>query len=492
MPPGGRTTKPLMKRRDLLRYLGASAALGALPGCGRTGSGSRGSASKPNIVFILADDLGYGELGCYGNTFNETPHMDRLAAQGMRFTDGYAAAPVCSPTRASIMTGLYPVRTGITDYLPPSKISNKHLEPEKYFTVNEALASAGYHTGMIGKWHLDTDFANNPGSPLRHGWHEVIGTETEYIAMGDYFYPYRKINTFTTGADNEYLTDRLFTEACGFVERNSHQPFCLYLSHYAVHDKLDAPAHLVEKYLEKYDVIHGEGAARMTFDPKDWQHKGCPDNPWMAAMVEAMDNGVGKLLDLLDRLGLAENTYVILFSDNGGAASLANNGPLRGFKGSLYEGGIREPLIIRRPGTIQPGGLCHTPVSSIDFFPTFCHWAGARLPGGLALDGRDISPLLAGGSLPGRNLFWHSASLQGVGRSSALRKENLKYIEFQDGRRELYDLASDLGETKDLSHDYSAQAETFREALSAWRSSLNATLALTPDSSGPADSPAVP
>jgi arylsulfatase A-like enzyme len=137
--------------------------------------------------------LGYGELGCYGNTFNETPNLDKLAAQGARFTNGYAAGPVCSPTRASIMTGLYPVRTGITDYLPPKKWTNKHLEPEKYNTLNEALASAGYRTGLIGKWHLDTDFETNPGGPEKHGWQEVIGTETDYIAMGDYFYPYKKV-----------------------------------------------------------------------------------------------------------------------------------------------------------------------------------------------------------------------------------------------------------------------------------------------------------
>lgn len=215
-------------------------------------TGGRGSTHKtkpatpPNIIFILADDLGWAELGSYGNTFNETPHLDKLAAQGIKFTQAYAAAPVCSPTRASLMTGQFPARVGITDFLAPN--SGRLLDPAKHVTLNEALASAAYRTGLIGKWHLDTDFKANKGGPRQHGFHEVIGTETKYIADGDYTFPYDKISTFQTGAENEHLTDRQSAEALTFIQRNKQHPFFLYLSFYSVHTRLEAPEALVNKY----------------------------------------------------------------------------------------------------------------------------------------------------------------------------------------------------------------------------------------------------
>src|SRR5690606_3649967 len=184
---------------------------------------------RPNIIFIMADDLGWGELGSYGNTFNETPNLDKLASEGVKFEQAYAAAPNCSPTRASIITGQYPARVGITDYLPEAEKAKKWLDPAKYITLNEALSAAGYHTGIVGKWHLDTHFELNRGGPKAHGFDEVIGSETDYIADGDYFYPYDKISTFTTGAENEYLTDRQSQEASKFIERNKDRPFFLYL-----------------------------------------------------------------------------------------------------------------------------------------------------------------------------------------------------------------------------------------------------------------------
>ncbi|RYY20318.1 MAG: N-acetylgalactosamine-6-sulfatase, partial [Chitinophagaceae bacterium] len=205
---------------------------------------------KPNIIFIMADDLGWGELGCYGNDFNETPNLDKLAKQGLRFTQAYASAAICSPTRVSIITGQYPARVGITDFLPAK--TNRWLDPAKYITVNEALAGAGYHTGMFGKWHLDTDYETNKGGPKAHGFDEVIGTETKYIADGDYFFPYDKINTFTGGEENEYLTDRQSAEVVGFIKRNKDKPFFAYLPFYSVHTKLDAPEILVDKYKRKF------------------------------------------------------------------------------------------------------------------------------------------------------------------------------------------------------------------------------------------------
>ena len=460
-------------RRGFLK----AAGLGALSAC-TAGWATSSSARKPNIIFIMADDLGYGELGCYGNTFNETPHLDQLARDGVRYTDAYAAAPVCSPTRASLMTGLYPVRTGITTWLPPSTQTDKHLEPDKYITVNEALAAAGYHTGMIGKWHLDTEHRANPGGPLKHGWHEVIGTETDYIAMGDYFYPYKKIATFTDGAADEFLTDRLFAEANGFIERNRSRPFCLYLSLYAVHDKLDAPAPLVDKYKRKYDARYGAGAAdRKWPQPENWRKTGKPDNPWLAAMLEAIDTGVGSLRRQLKRLALERDTYLVFFSDNGGAGGVANNGPLRGAKGSHYEGGIRVPMLIARPGTVPGGAVRATPTSSIDFYPTFCAWAGTPVPDGVKLDGLDLAPTLRGEDLNRDRLFWHFASLSGEGGKSAVRMGRYKYHEFKNGTMELYDLQTDLGETTNLLTRLPDQAERMRRILRAWRKEAGGSLA---------------
>ncbi len=459
-------------RRSFLQATGLGLLSVCLPGCVPQSAGR-----KPNIVFIMADDLGYGELGCYGNTFNETPYLDQLARDGVRFTDAYAAASVCSPTRASIMTGLYPVRTGITTWLPPGDQTDKHLEPQKYVTVNESLDKAGYHTGLIGKWHLDTDFDKNPGGPLKHGWHEVIGTETAYIAMGDYFYPYAKVNTFTEGAPDEYLTDRLFAEANGFIERNRAKPFCLYLSLYAVHDKLDAPKAIVSKYKQKYDAKYGPGEADKKWpQPENWIKKGKPDNPWLAAMLESVDTGIGSIREQLKRLDLERDTYIIFFSDNGGAGGVANNGPLRGAKGTHYEGGIREPMLVARPGTVPPGGTCSTPVSSIDFYPTFCAWAGAALPAGVKLDGLDLSPTLRGETLDRDRLFWHFADLNGVGDMSTVRMGRYKYHEFKNGNMELYDLETDLAESENLLDKLPAKAEQLRHILRSWRREAGGSL----------------
>lgn len=450
------------------KYLRAGATAGVLGLSSLSGSAAD---RKPNIIFIMADDLGYGELGCYGNTFNETPNIDRMAAQGVRFTQAYAAAPVCSPTRASIMTGLYPVKTGITDYLPPSTMTDKYLEPKKYVTINEALSAAGYRTGMIGKWHLDTNFDTNPGGPDKHGWNEVIGTETEYIAMGDYVYPYSKIATLDKGAEMEWLTDRLFSEARGFVSRNADQPFFLYLSLYAVHVRLDAPFGLAYKYCRKYDAKYGEGAALEKFPDTKWRHIGKPDNPWLAGMLEKIDDGVGTIFAQLEELGLAENTWVVFFSDNGGDGSVANNGILRGAKGSLYEGGVREPMIVWRPGIVPAGSVCTAAVNSIDFYPTFCRWAGAPLPTNTPFDGMDLTPVLNGAPLGRDTLCWDYLRLDGT-RVTSLRQGDLKLIEFPDGHRELYDLAADPSETTDLSATRPDLLAKLTARLTAWRSSV--------------------
>lgn len=441
---------------------------------------------QPNIVYILADDLGWSELGAYGNDFNETPNLDRLAQQGMRFTDAYAAAPVCTPMRASLMTGQYPARVGLTDYLRAD--DKKHLSPSAHRSVAEGLSSLGYHTGLIGKWHLMGDYSRRRGAPSRHGFDEVIASETRYIGGGDYFYPYKHLPQVEEpkignppgkdGGQGEFLTDRLRHEATRFIERSQegeeNQPFFLYLSHYAVHTRLAAKDKLLEKYKKKYNARHGEGTAGKFDAPDNPRHIGQPDNPYLAAMLESIDRSVGAIMDTLDRLGLTDNTVLIFNSDNGGQRSTPNrsvttNAPLRGGKSELYEGGIRVPLIVRWPGVVEPGIESDEPVSSIDFYPTFLEMAGGTPPQGATIDGRSLMPILRQkGSLGREALLWHypldREHFLGGRSSGAIRKGDYKLIEFYDtGELELYNLAEDLGETSDLSDEQPQKAYRLKQ-----------------------------
>lgn len=416
---------------------------------------------RPNIIFIMADDLGWGELGCYGNTFNETPHLDELSRGGMRFTQAYAAAPVCSPTRASIMTGQYPARVRITDFLPGK--TDRYLAPDKYLTINEVLGSAGYHTGIIGKWHLDTDFEQHPGGPAEHGFDEVIGSETKYIADGDYFYPYDKISTFDEGDENEYLTDRQSSEACKYIERNKDHPFFLYLSFYSVHTRLDAPADLIDKYKQK--LAQNDSSVR--------------GNPVLAAMLERIDAGVGAVVKTLQENGLAENTLLIFFSDNGGAGKVGNNAHLRAGKTWLYEGGIREPLLVYWPGTVAAGAVSDVPVSSVDFYPTFAAAAGATYEKDVVLDGRNLLPLFNGDAAPRRDaLYWHYPSETGNWEkrmASAVRKGDYKLMEIYAGDRlELYNLKADPSEQHNLADDKPRKVAELKKMLDSWKMEVNA------------------
>ncbi|MFT3902190.1 MAG: sulfatase [Niabella sp.] len=434
---------------------------------------------KPNIVFILADDLGSSELCSYGNTFNETPNLDKLAAEGMRFTQAYSAAPICSPARAGFITGQYPARTRITDFL--GNEAPRYLDPAKYYTLNEVLSDAGYHTGIIGKWHLDTKFSNPIGNPHQHGFNEVIGSETKYIADGDYFYPYDKISTFTTGSEGEYLTDRQCKEASDFIERNKKSPFFLYLSFYAVHTRLDAPEALVKKYRQKFDAKYGAGAAAKIYDdPENARHEGQHlDNPYLAAMVEAIDNGVGGIMATLKKNGLEKNTLVIFFSDNGGVAGFANNGVLRLGKSWLYEGGIRENLIARWPSVIKKGSVSDAPVCGIDFYPTFMEMAGARNKPGNIVDGKSILNVFKGNKWErGEPLFWHYPSETGkwVPRMcSAVRMGNYKLLYFYaDKRVELYDLSKDPSEENNIAASQPQKVKELKAALDKWKKEVKA------------------
>ncbi|WP_207534543.1 sulfatase [Desertivirga arenae] len=430
---------------------------------------------KPNIVFIMADDLGWGELNTYASSFNETPNLNKLAAQGTRFIQAYAAAPNCSPTRASIMTGQYPARVGITDFLPGGQATQKWLDPAKYVTLNEALSEAGYHTGIVGKWHLDTHFANLKGGPKQHGFDEVIGSETKYIADGDYFFPYDKIATFDTGAEGEYLTDRQSKEAAAFIKRNKANPFFLYLTYYSVHSKLDAPEDLVNKYKKKFDAKYGDGQAEKIFG----KGPGSPhrDNPYLAAMLERIDAGVGEIMETLEKSGLAENTLLVFFSDNGGAGKGANNGKFREGKMWLYEGGIREPLLIRWPGKVKAGAVEDTPVSSVDFYPTFLSIAGAA-PSKQLCDGLDISPLFKGKVLKRDELYWHypaETAKTPEKMASVVRKGDYKLLEFYaDNRLELYNLKDDPSESRNLTEIFPKKTAKLKKLLDAWKINVNA------------------
>jgi arylsulfatase A-like enzyme len=455
-------------------------ATSALDGAARTG--------QPNIVFFLADDLGQRDLGVYGSTFYETPHLDRLAAEGARFTDAYAACPVCSPTRASIITGQWPQRTGVTDYIgaaqtPQEWKRNTKSLPAPYTdrlaldapTVAKSLKAAGYATFFAGKWHLGPEgwWPENQGFDINMGGHDRGGP----YGGKRYFSPYGNPR-LSDGPEGEHLPDRLATEAVKFMGARRDRPFLIYFPFYSVHTPLMAREDLRRKYEEKRQRL---GLSAQWGREHERDVRLVQEHAVYAGMVEAMDLAVGKVLAALDELGLRENTLVIFTSDNGGLSTSegwpTSNLPLRGGKGWIYEGGIREPLIVRWPGVTRPGSIITTPVSSPDFFPTFLEAAGARPAPGQVLDGRSLVPLLRGGALPERALFWHYPHYgnQGGAPAAAIRRGDWKLIEWQeDGRLELFNLADDLGEQRDLAPREPARAARLKDELHAWQTQVGA------------------
>ncbi|MCP4261091.1 MAG: sulfatase [Planctomycetes bacterium] len=432
-------------------------------------TGGKESEGKPNIIFILADDLGWAELGCYGSKFNETPNLDKLASQGMRFTEAYAAAPVCSPYRAALMTGQYPARIGITDYLRPN--DTKHLSTD-YVTIAEMLRQAGYSTGIIGKWHL-TGYANHGAkevSPDLHGFDEVIVSENRGIGGGSYFHPYhfnREIKKRLPG--KEYLVDRCNLEAVEFIDRHKDTPFFLYLSHYAVHTRLLGKDKLVAKYENKPGAGKGNRAKL--------------NNPHLAAQLESIDEGVGMIMNKLDELGIADNTVLIFTGDNGGEDRVTSNAPLRAGKSTLYEGGIREPLIVRWPKVVKSASLCNKPTSNIDFYPTFLHLAGSRPHKSHHPDGVSILSLLKNpkAELSRDTFYWHypleKPHFLGGHSAGAIRKGNFKLIEFFDtGQIELYNLADDISEQHNLAKNMPAKVTELQKLLAKWLNEVGAKI----------------
>jgi arylsulfatase A-like enzyme len=452
------------------------------------------SASKPppNIIFILADDLGWSDVGCYGSTFYETPNIDALASRGMRFLNAYAACCVCSPTRASILTGKYPARLQLTDWLPgqPDKPEHKlrrptfldHL-PEGEVTIAAALKNAGYETACMGKWHLGgPEFA-----PEKFGFDVNIGG----CKLGhppSYFSPY-KIPALKDGPAGEYLTDRLTQEAVDFIKASKDKPFFLYLAHYAVHKPLEAKPELIEKYKTKAALLRqGEQKVKAN-DTPEFRPEGkmktrlIQNQPVYAAMVQSVDESVGRIMQELKTLGLLTNTVVIFTSDNGGLSTAegtpTSNEPLRAGKGWPYEGGIREPLILQWPRHIEAGSISPEMVISADFYPTFLQIAGLPLRPEQHLDGITLIPALKGFPANDRPLFWHYPhySNQGAAPYGVVRVRNMKLIEwYEDMRVELFNLQQDPGEKHDLATEQPEIAASLRNQLHQWRESVHAAM----------------
>ena len=443
---------------------------------------NRLKAAEPtlmNIVLFLIDDLGWMDLGCQGSAFYQTPNIDRLAREGARFTDAYAACAVCSPTRAAILTGKYPARIMLTDWLPDGRWNPKarlktgrfiRALPLEEFTLAEALRECGYRTASVGKWHLGSE----PFSLPQHHGFDVNIAGNAHGAPGNYFFPYNgnwsipttglrvKWNVLPDGEPDEYLTDRLTDEAITFLRESRDQPFFLYFPHYGVHTPLQAKDEMIAKY-EKIPEDQRQG------DPK------------YAAMVESIDESVGRVLRTLEELSLEENTVVIFTSDNGGFYKATSNAPLRANKGAYYEGGIRVPLIVKWPGVTRPDSVINEPVTSSDLYPTCLAAAGESLRPNQHRDGLNLEPLLEGeDSLNREAIFWHFPHYNrhpSSFPSSVIRRGPWKLIEtFDPEGFELYNLEDDLSETTNLAAEHPELVAELRVQLEAWRHEVGAQM----------------
>ncbi len=475
-------------RRSFLKAAGLCAATLALNPAGAASDPPAAEAKrKPNIVLILVDDLGWADSGVYGSKYYETPNINRLAADGIRFTDAYAACAVCSPTRAAVMTGRYPTRLGVTDWIRSrfqgGEIPEDKKNPTEYVgsnkkkllcppnalwmeldevTIAEALKTAGYTTCHIGKWHLGAD----DWYPDKQGFDYNIGG-CDFGQPPSYFDPYLnekqgKIPTMKPRKRGEYLTDREADEAVKFITEHKDKPFFLYMAHYAVHTPIQGKEEVVNKYKAKA-VTTGQ------------------KNAVYAAMVESVDNAVGRICGALDKLKLAQDTIVLFTSDNGGLVPVTDNTPLRSGKGFPYEGGIREPLIVRWPQAIRAGSMSHEPVTSVDYFPTICEAAGVALPEKREIDGVSIlGHLKSHGSekLDRDAIYWHFPHYRGsVAPYSIIRAGEWKLIKRYEGKQfELFNLSEDLSEKKDLAAKMPEKVKELDGKLVAWLKATGAKM----------------
>lgn len=422
------------------------------------------SDGKYNVVFILADDLGWTDLACQGSPFYKTPNIDKLAQSGMRFTQAYSACTVCSPTRASILTGQYPARLHITDWIKGHIRPNAKLQvpqwtmylPTNVVNIAKVLKNAGFATASIGKWHL----GGKDYYPDKQGFDINIGG-CDKGHPPTYFSPY-KIPTLEDGPQGEYLTDREALESVKFIQRNKDKQFFLYLAHHAVHTPIMAKSNVVQKY----KALRKEGSP----------HK----NAVYAAMIESVDDSVGAIMQTLRELNLEEKTIVIFTSDNGGLLNVTTNIGLRAGKGSAYEGGVRVPLIVYWKGVIKPGSICNVPVISADFYPTILEILGIESPSSHIVDGESIVPLLKGSNKLNRDaIYWHYPHYHPGGATpySAIRQGNFRLIEFfEDSHIELYDLSKDPLEKKNLADKNPQLAKQLLTRLQNWRKEVGAQM----------------
>lgn len=443
---------------------------------------------RPDIVLIYLDDFGWRDTGFNGSQFYDTPHMDRIANEGVNFVNAYANAPNCAPSRACLMSGQYPPRHGIYTVGNSDRgksknrrlipIPNKTILPSAVQTLPETIQQAGYSTCFLGKWHLGDQDSTGP---LGQGFDLNFGGLTWGHPKG-YFSPYKN-PYLKDGPRGEYLTDRLTDEAIGFIKKQisaeQRKPYFVCLSHYAVHTPIQAKPDITEKYASR-KVVDGQQNAKY------------------AAMIESVDSGIGKIFQTLSAAGTLDNTLVILYSDNGGYGGATDNSPLRGSKGMLYEGGIRVPLAMKWPKVIKPNSICKVPVIGTDLYPTLTKISGGTLPREQVMDGENILPLMkdAKGSLQRGAIYWHfPAYLQGKFKgarhadrffrtrpASVIRSGDWKLIEFfEDGGVELYHLNQDLSEQKNLANTQTDQRDALLKKLHDWRKQIKAPVPTEPN-----------
>ena len=450
---------------------------------------------KPNIVLILMDDMGWKDLGCMGSSFYETPHIDALCSEGMRFERAYAACPVCSPSRASLLTGQYPVRTGITDWIDEAGRIHplkgrlidapyrKYLS-EDHVTLAEILQKNGYHTWHVGKWHL----GSQDHYPEKYGFDLSIGMRWR----GRYFSPYG-MDTLPDGPEGEYLTDRLTDEAIRLIQnRNDDAPFFLNLWHYAVHVPIQAKEPDIRKFEAKrsalgldwqQEIIPGERHPTLAHHHERVARRMVQSDPVYAAMIWNLDENIGRLVQAVRDTGIQDNTIFLFYSDNGGLATAEGsptcNLPAIEGKGWMYEGGTRVPMFAVWPGHIRPGSMTNVPVVTPDFYPTLLDMAGISFRPPQPCDGISFLPVLSGGNLPERPLFWHYPHYgnQGgtPGASVILGKYKLIHF-FEDQSDHLFDLENDISEKNDLTAAHPEIAERLRIMLKKWLADVNAKI----------------
>lgn len=440
--------------------------------------------SRPNLLFIYLDDFGWRDTGYMRSDFFETPHLDKLAKEGMTFSQAYSCAANCAPARACLLSGQYTPRHQIFNvgtgprgkaayrrlrHIPGVDVLDRHIQ-----TWAHCLLNAGYQTATLGKWHLSKD-------PIPYGFHINIGGTHSGSPPKGYYPPHGKVPGLADAPAGEYLTDRLSQEAVRFIRQNQERPWMLYLTHFAVHSPFNAKKELVPKYQAK-------APGKL--------HK----NVAMATMIQAVDDGVGEIQATLDTLGLTNKTIIVFFSDNGGVAKVTDMAPLRGYKGTYYEGGIRVPMFVKWPGVVQAGSACAEPVIGVDLFPTFCAMTGAKLPQGQVQDGVSLVPLLKGQTqaLPERALFWHfpaylqaGGSIEGVeSRDPLFRTRPCSIIRqgpwklhqyFEDGGLELYHLTDDLGEATNLAKSHPEKTQELLQRLKRWQDQINAPIPMEPE-----------